>query len=126
VELVVEALSAVYGEGPLARLKLELVLGGAAAPIAEPGLPFEQSTPSADELAWAPWSIRLSPGAEPVIYETATGEKIATVHGGELEAFNRALLLQRAPDLLEAVRAEAVFARVAEGRFELDQQRRGS
>jgi len=74
-----------------------------------------------DDLEWARWSIRLSPGEEPVIYETASGEAIATVHGSEDKAFNRALLLQRAPGLLEAVRAaRTVFALVADGQLELD------
>jgi hypothetical protein len=121
-DLVVQVLGVVYGVDPQARLKLQLVLGDAAAPVAEPeASPRELQPLSVDEPAWALWSIRLSPDKQPVIYETTTGEEIATVHGEELAAFKRALLLQRAPDLLDAVRAAAgVFSLVADGRIELD------
>jgi len=121
--LVVEALSTVYGEDPAVGLKLRLSLGEVATTKAEPDVPTEerQPTPSVDEPAWAPWSIRWSPGEEPVIYETASGDQVATVHGGDEKAFNRALLLQRAPSLLEAVRAaKTVFALVGDGQLELD------
>jgi hypothetical protein len=119
-ELVVEALSAVYGEDPAMRLDLQLRMGIATPTVAAPDLLTEGATPSGDEPAWAQWSIRWSSGEEPVIYATVSGEEIATVHGGEA-AFGRCLLLQRAPTLLEAVRiSEQVFRLVAEGQLELD------
>jgi hypothetical protein len=121
-DLVVETLSAVYGVDPQARLNLQLSLGDALPTTVEPAAPAgdPRPSPSGDEPVWAPWSIRLSPGKEPAIYETASGATIATVHGGD-EALHRALLLQHAPTLLEAIRGDAqFFALVAEGHLELD------
>jgi len=114
------ALSDVYGEEPQTQLKLQLTLGNAVPSTDEPEVQ-QPETPSGAQPAWAPWSIRLSPGEQPVICETASGDQVAMVHGGEEKAFNRALLLQREPSLLEAVRsAKKVFALVADGQLELD------
>jgi len=122
-DLVVAALSEVYGEDPASRLGLRFSLGYEVPTPAAPGAsPAAQPpTPAVVDTEWAPWSIRWSPGEQPVIYETASGEEIATVHGEDEQAFKRALLLQRAPSLLEAVRgAEQVFRLVADGQLELD------
>ena len=55
-----------------------------------------------------------------MVYETASGEAVATVHGGE-KAFRRSLPLQRAPALLGVVRTAAgVFALMSESGKEFE------
>jgi hypothetical protein len=61
------------------------------------------------------WSVRLSPGGETVVYDNATDEDIATVHGSAEEALRRALLISRAPSFRDVVRdATEVFSAMRE------------
>ena len=68
-----------------------------------------------DEWRIAQWGVRLAPGRPPAVVDEATGEEIATVHGADRDPLQRALLIAKAPQLRDAVRAAVkVFSAMKE------------
>lgn len=67
-----------------------------------------------NEYRLSKWSVRFSPEAQPEVVERESGRVIATAHGFDDEVFARAMLLARAPALLDAaIACRGVFEAMA-------------
>ena len=68
-----------------------------------------------EEARIAEWGVRIVPSRPPVVVDERTGDEVATVHGTDRIAVQRALLIAKAPSLRDAVRAAVqVFSAMKE------------